>query len=287
MDDSGIALACVERTSEGKPRLGPCAFQSETTDVTRLGLDDSPVSSVLPAGEYQLLLVESPDVPAEEINAAVRWRVKDLLDFDLDDAVIEVFEMPEQSNRGQKPMLYVVAARRASVQRQVELLDNAGLGLDVIDIPELCIRNVAALLPQDAHGVAFLHIAEDHGILTITQQGVLYVIRHIEIGRRSFDEAEQLYGGHSELLSGISLEVQRSLDYYESHYDRKPITDLVLGPGPEFAALPSFLSEQLGLNVHLLDLGELFEMTTPVPADQQASCLLAVGAAMRAEAVAA
>jgi len=170
---------------------------------------------------------------------------------------------------------------------RVELLDNAGLSLDVIDIPELCIRNVAALLPQDAHGVAFLHIAEDHGILTITQQGVLYVIRHIEIGRRSFDEAEQLYGGQSELLSGISLEVQRSLDYYESHYDRKPITDLVLGPGPEFASLPSFLREQLGLNVHLLDLGELFEMSTPVPADQQASCLLAVGAAMRAEAVAA
>lgn len=296
LDDSGLALACVERTSEGRTRLERCAFQSGTgnadwrqsavADIARLGLDESPVSSVMPAGNYQLLLVETPDVPAEEVSAAVRWRVKDLLDFNLDEAVIEVFDMPEQSNRGQKPMVHVVATRRTSVQQQVELADAAGLPLDVIDIPELCIRNVAALLPQDAEGVAFLHLAEDDGILTVTQQGILYVIRRIEIGRRSFRDVEDLYGGHTELLSGISLEVQRSLDYYESHYDRKPITDLVLGPGPELGSLPGFLREELGLNVHVLDLGELFEMATPIPADEQASCLLAVGAAMRAEAAA-
>ena len=241
----------------------------------------------MPAGQYQLLLVEAPDVPAEEVGAAVRWRIKDLLDFNLDDAVIEVFDMPEQSNRGQKPMVHVVATRRSSVQQQVELLEGAGLALDVIDIPELGIRNIAALLPQDADGVAFLHLAEDDGILTVTQQGILYVIRRIEIGRRSFREVEDLYGGHTELLSEISLEVQRSLDYYESHYDRKPIADLVLGPGLELGSLPDSLREQLGLNVHVLDLGELFDMPAPVPADEQGSCLFAVGAAMRAEAAAA
>lgn len=235
----------------------------------------------------QLLLVELPNVPAEEIKAAVRWQIKDLLDFPVDEAVIELFDMPEKSNSGKALMAYAIATRRSTLQQHIDRIHEAGLKLDAIDIPELCVRNITALLPQDADGVALLHFREDRGILTITRQGLLYVTRHIDIGLRALNAASE--GAHSsdDRLSAVVLEVQRSLDYYESHYDRRPITELVLDPLGSLGRLPELLHEQLGLAVSPLDLSKYFELQVDIPTEQQSACLFAIGAALRTEVLAA
>ena len=300
IDNSRIAFACVQREKDGTLRLDAAAFDKDANEeawVHRLAAQmdgiypaRSLVTSVLPGGSYQLLLVEVPKVPADEINSAVRWQTKDLLDFPVDDTVIELFEMPEQSTAGHKSMAYAVATRRISIQEHIELLHGAGFSLDVIDIPELCTRNIATLLPQDADGVAFLHFTESHGILTVTRQGVLYLIRRIDKRRSEISSATTDEFAHTELVSTIVLEVQRSLDYYESHFDRRnrsPLSELVLAPGSHIDGLAESLQEQLGLTVSSLDLNRLFEMRSAVPPQEQGDCLLAVGAALRSEPLAA
>ena len=95
---------------------------------------------------YRLLLVEAPDVPADELRAAVRWRIKDLIDFHIDDAVIDVFEMPPHARGGPQRMMYAVTAKAEVVKREIERIESAGLKLGVVDIPELSLRNIATLL---------------------------------------------------------------------------------------------------------------------------------------------
>src|SRR5580693_1986540 len=63
------------------------------------GLPRMPVSTVLRPEAYQLALIEAPDVPPAELRAAMRWRLKDSIDFRVEDAVIDLFAVPEQ-NRG-------------------------------------------------------------------------------------------------------------------------------------------------------------------------------------------
>ena len=70
--------------------------------LARLPNRRAPTVSVLDPDSYRLLLVEAPDVPADELRAAVRWRVKDLIDFHVDDAVIDVFEMPQHARGGRR-----------------------------------------------------------------------------------------------------------------------------------------------------------------------------------------
>jgi len=60
---------------------------------------------------YQLLPIEAPDVDAAELKAAVRWRIKEFIDFHIDDAAIDVFEMPSQGPRARARTMYVGAAR--------------------------------------------------------------------------------------------------------------------------------------------------------------------------------
>lgn len=253
------------------------------SEAAEMGLGRAPASAVLPAHAYQLQLVELPNVPAEELGSAVRWRIKDLIDYPLEEAVVEVFEMPPHSNAASTRTGYAVVSRNDDVLQQIDLVKQADLRMDVIDIPELCIRNIAVRLPQDKNGVAFMHLVEECGFLTVTRQGVLYLIRRIDTGNRMLAEAAGDEFLLQERIAGIALEVQRSLDYYESHYDCQPITELVLGPGAAIDTLSTALAEQLGLTVSPLRLGDLFRMENDLSTDEQGSCLLAVGAALRSD----
>jgi Tfp pilus assembly PilM family ATPase len=107
------------------------------------------------------------------------------------------------------------------------------------------------------------------------------MIRRIDTGCRQLLAAADDEFTLQELIAGIALEAQRSLDYYESHYDCRPITEVVLGPGAELGGLPDALAEQLGLTVSRLDFAELFRVENELTPEEQGDCFLAIGAALR------
>lgn len=251
-------------------------------------------TTLMDNGDYQLLLVEAPDVQPDELRAAIRWRVKDLVDFHVDDAVIDVFEIPGQG-RGRSRMMYVVAARTNRVKQRIADVEDADLELQSVDIEELALRNLAALSPDDARGTALLWLAQDYGLIIITRGGELYLSRRIETGANELFSAAQLAdpesGDYGALLSGlieqITLEIQRSLDYYDSHFSQPPVKSvLVASTFPESTYLPAALGANLNIPAVALDLGELFpDASLPAP-PMQARCLTAIGAALRKEEVA-
>ena len=292
LDNSRAGLARVHRRNDGSLSLAARVFEAAANDewpdhadshVSGMNLQRTPVSAVLPANAYQLLLVELPNVPTDELLAAVRWRIKDLIDFPLEEAAVELLEMPRYANRGHAPIAYAVVSRRDQIVQQIEMMKSADLQMDVIDIPELCMRNIAVLLPQDEFGVAFLHFSDDCGYLTVTHKGVLHMLRRLESGRNALAKASTEAFALQERVAGIALEVQRSLDYYESHYDRRPISEIILGPGVDLDALPAAMTEALGLTVSRLSFDELFSMEHHMSAEEQGDCLLAVGAALRTD----
>ena len=251
--------------------------------VAGIDLGRAPVSAVLASDAYQLQLVEKPNVPDDELQEAVRWRLQNLIDYPVDEAVVQVFEMPPHANVASPPTAYAVVSPKTEIFGEIERMQRADLRMDVIDLPELCVRNVAISLPQDEDGVAFLHFTEEFGYLTITRRGVLHLLRRIETSRRDFADDESEDSVFQEQVASISLEVQRSLDYYESHYDSQPVSELVIGPDSGLDSLSGAMQEQLGIGVGRLDFGELFEMASDISAEEQGSCLLAIGAALRTE----
>lgn len=292
-DAEHVSLAVVRRTHGQRPRLEHCAVVPhalETTDSAGLAaaaraLDFGRlvVTAALNYEDYQLMLVEAPDVQPGELRAAVRWRLRDALDFHIDDAVLDVFELPAPERRGQAKMMYAVAARSAAVQRCSSLIAPIAPGLDSIDIPELCLRNISALLPQDQAGVALLVLEPRHGQLVLTRQGVLHLARRFDLARVSAEPA--VNGGEAIDAAALALELQRSLDYYESTLGQAPISDLVIAPNsPQATSLAADLGRETNFRVHLLDLSGVLDCREAPSADLQRSCLYAVGAALRHDA---
>lgn len=277
----GGSIAVIERHGAGL-RLRHCARCDVPDDgnwpaalAGLIGDHRAPVNAVAQAESYQLLLVDRPDVPDAELAAAVRWRIRDLIDSPVDESVVDVFDVPAQA-RGSRNMVYAVAMKSASAAQLAAQLRACDAPLASIDIPELCLRNIATTLEQDRFGVAFLSVQGRHGLLTVTRDRKLYVIRQMEIPLGGAGS-----GLEQDAMSAITLELQRSLDYFESHYDQRPIRDVVLAPSPDGIALSAALAGELAVNVSLLDLNELLETSRELTAAEQGDCLLAIGAALR------
>ena len=241
--------------------------------VRAAALPKFPVSTVLNAADYQVVLVEAPDVPPAELRAAMRWRLKDAIDFRVEEAVIDVFAVPSQQRGSQGRRMYAVAARRGAVDLWGTALASLA-AFDVVDVPEMCLRNLASCLPGVAGGIAMLHFGETSATVILVRGPTFYFARQMDLRSTGMD------------TSSIVLELQRSLDYYERHFDQPPITRIALSPGgPRAQVLAQELKRETGFEVTAVDLNSLLNCRSPVDADTQSACLMAVGAALREERV--
>ena len=285
----GVCVVRVERSTGRLPAVTlvdfrPWGDQGQDKVLARVAEDydlkRSRCTTVLDPNEYTLLLTEAPDVPPEELRAAIRWRVKDLIDFHINDATLDVFDVPGDKAAGRARPMYAVAARTAAIQRRVDLLDAAGINLDVIDIPEMAQRNLAALLPEEAKGVVLLSFTPANGLITISRQTEIFLSRNIDIGLDMLTQLSDTAG----LFDRIVLEVQRSLDYYDSHFRQSPINTLALAPMPmEVPGLTEYLRTNLNVEVLTMDLTQLMECDAELSPAMQPVCLGALGAALRQE----
>jgi len=283
-----LAVAVVRR-DRGAPVLERCELlpmpsssgsNAAAAVIRAAGLPRVPVSTVLRYGDYQLVLVEAPDVPPAELRAAMRWRLKETIDFRVEDAVIDVFDVPAQNRGGPGHMMYAVAAQRSAVERHSGALTEVPT-FDVIDIPELCLRNLATLLPAAASGVALLHLGEKKATVILVRGSTFYFSRQVDLQAALPTAADNDPAARLDVGS-IVLELQRSLDYYERHFDQPPITRIAVSPsGQRASLLAADLGRETGFEVETLDLAALLRCETSIEAVIHPGCLLAVGAALR------
>lgn len=246
---------------------------------------------VLGPHQFSFVLTETPEVQDQELVNAMRWKTKELLDVEMDEAVIDCLPIPGQKQRGRQPMAYVIAADIDVLKSYANMIENSDLELRSIDIPAMVQRNIASLLPEDKHGVAVLNLYKQTGLLTLTRNGDVYLARDLEVGYAHFanevdqDAGMQLEGlppATQSTLDAIVLEVQRSIDYYERYFAQPPIHSLVIIPPPqEVSGMVEYIASQLGLQVRELDLNVLLGLSEKISRSQQSQCMPAIGAALR------
>ena len=255
--------------------------------VRERNLKNIPCTGLLRAGDYSLVLVDSPDVPPSEIRSAMRWQIRELIDFHIDDAVIDVFDLPERDGHSARRM-YAVAARRERVLQLISLMNLSGLNLQSIDIPELALRNIAARLPEDAGGVALIALDRQQGLMTVTRQDALYFSRRVDCNTERLlaaSEGEELTPALESLLDGLTIEIQRSLDFYERHFSQSSVAGIVISPVPGVTdKVCAYLQAQLGIPTRWLDVAA--QCRAPVPDAVLVEGIGVLGGALREEQIA-
>lgn len=291
-DTDAIRLAHVERPAQGKPRVDRWGIVAQTqADGAELQqaakeheLDRYRCATLLHPAEYQLLMVDAPSVPREELKAAIRWRIKDLLDYHIDDATMDVLDIPvDKDAAGKSHYMYAVAARNEIVKGQIAQFERANIALQVIDIPETAQRNIAQLYETANRGIGMLTFDAAGGLFTLSFEGELYLARRLDISWSQLVGAPE--SQRQAYFERISVEMQRSLDHFERQYRDITLSELLLGPMPEDIGLLAFLSSQLYLPLRQIDLADAMEFVGgEMGVDKQWQLLHVLGAALRAEA---
>lgn len=262
-------LPYAEQTSAGqqlKHWVSACQLEGATCHI------------VLGAEQYQILLVEPPEVPKEELRSAIRWRLKDLISIPLEQAVVDVFDLPEDGTRAKKKMVYVVVAQEQKVKHAIALAQEAGLRLQSIDIGELALRNLAdALVSEEAskRGIAVARIRSGAGSFYIYRQGDMYLSRSFTL---------DYPGGLLDDLpeENLALELQRSVDYYERQMGQAPPSTIyVCGENISADKLGAVLKASLAVQIQILEPAAVLEIDGTLDSALAQKCLAAMGAAMR------
>lgn len=297
----GMSIASIRFNLGHKSMLNACEFipwdsaksqqRSLQAQAKKYGLLRKPCTTLLAIGDYSVLSVEAPDVPHNELKQAIRWQIKDLIDFHIDDAVLDVFDAPASGADGRQRNLYVVVTRASTVQQRIKAMQEVDINLTTIDVPELVLRNITAQLPEDAQGVAMVYLEQDRGLLVLTRNKTLYLARVLDMGYQDLQQAKMQSTNYQDetvelnpVYDRLVLELQRSMDYYDRYFVQAPISSVVFAPTPvEIPGLTQYVSSSLGVAARNLDLNEIINSDKPIEYQQQADCLLAIAAAMRVE----
>lgn len=246
---------------------------------------------VLTAKEYELLLLESPPVEDSELLDAAMWRVKDLIKDPIEEMAVDVMRLPTDAYRGRQNMIYAAVSKKALIKSHLRFIKRCELIPAVIDIPEMAMRNLVSLIPDaDVGSVATIGLRRSSGEMVIYSHDAMYLTRQIEMGIKQFqsDDPSGLSLDNGVILERLTLDIQRSLDYYESQVGKgivkriyfMPITDESLHIVDDVQSLVQTTIEPFSI---YNSVNILFDKTlTP---REQAYCLPVIGSAICMEEV--
>lgn len=239
---------------------------------------------LLERGQYQLMAADAPaELPEAEWRDALRWQLKDQVEFDVADAAVDLLRVPSGTQHRQ-PLLAVLSPR-ALLRPQVAQLEAAQFRLVAIDIPETALRNLCGRCEPAGRAQALLSFGSGQGQLVITFGGELMSSRQIDVPAESLRADDD--GKREAAIDRVSLEVQRTLDSYDRLHHQHPLARLLVVPGPGMAALTEHLRQFVPVPLEPFDLEAVID-TQSQPALQGAAAapwLLALGTALREEAV--
>ena len=286
----GELATVLGEAGNGKPRLHQYAVRAVDDGATGLQraardlhMTRYQCATLLEPGDYQIVVVDAPNVPANELKTAMRWRVKDLIDLHIDDVTLDVLDIPALKDAPTRNhTMYAVAGRNEAIQSLIKRFEEVEVPLSVIDIPETAQRNIAALYEEPGRALALLYFDQTSGLLTINYQGELYFTRRFDV------PFEELNAGNTEqreeARSRVVVELQRSLDAFERQFRSLAVSKLLLGPEPSPSGLKEFLAEGSGLPTQMVDLNEVIDISGgPLDARVQWRLFHLIGASLRYE----
>jgi MSHA biogenesis protein MshI len=240
-----IEITLAKLIQEKKLRLAKCIY-------------------VLPVTEYQLLLVNKPDTPDEELKTSIRWVIKDFIEQSIDTLTVDYFLLPK--NADQKQKLYVASAETEKIKKINQLIRHAGLTLKQITIPELALLNLCNPMEGTNDCIAFLLRTPQKTFIMIMENQNIHLIRTL----KSTNETE------------LCEEINRTFDYYHLQLQHSAPQKLILDPSfIESENLIKKLSTELKLPVESIDLNKAVNAIPPIEKAEQSRYLSLIGAGLK------
>jgi MSHA biogenesis protein MshI len=178
---------------------------------------------------YQTYLTDSPNVLKKELPEALKWQLKDQLDFPVDEVLISYYKPhhPDPENN----QVVAVSVEKKLIDTIVLMTKEIGLELNAIEVEELTIGHM--LIPHLAKDKIVGYVGENRSglVFNFYQSNKLVFSRYKKGTYLPINQEQEhefsLESQSQEQEDAFLLETQRTLDYVISQLFRKPV-DLIL-----------------------------------------------------------
>lgn len=244
--------------------------------VAKAGIKSTEAAIAVCGRELIIKKVQIPEVPAKEVNDVVMLEAEHHIPFAID----EVFIDHQTVSRHDGVMdLILVAVKKSKVTEYMSVVEEAGLAPSIVDVDGFALGNQFELnYPDERHeAVALIDIGAAIMKTNVLRGGATIFARDIPFGGNNytqaiaqrlnltFEQAEAAKLGKDigvkwetvvpplEAVSReLSLEVQRTFDYFASTAESERIGKIVLAGGcAQLPGLNEYLSSNWGIPVEL------------------------------------
>lgn len=282
----GIAVVFVSNSY--KPEITICEFQPYqnphrdqldydrlkeylATLVSKHNLKKSHCNWVLHPSFYQLTLVNAPNVPSSEYKQAMRWQMKDIINYPLEDMTVDIFH-PNEPDKNLKK-IYVVAAQNSFLQKVVDIIQDCDLYPVAIDIREFAIRNLFTSIttPNDTTGI--FNIFNDICLMVLVKQHTIQFVRRIPISLKNLT-----IGNYDDLIT----EIQRSFSYCQTELNQEIPKKFFMLPKIDYDQdITQKIANNLNKEISVLNPQHIIAFTTQTTQQTATDCWAAIGGALR------
>jgi type IV pilus assembly protein PilM len=272
----GIVPLPADAITDGTIKDPAAVVDAVKEAVVKAGVRTRDAAVAVCGRELIIKKVQIPEVPPKELHDAVQLEAEHHIPFAIDDVFIDYHALAAHNGTMD---LILVAVKKSKVLDHLMVVEEAGLQPAVVDVDGFALSNQHELNhPDDAAGaVALIDIGASVMKTNVMKGGATLFARDIPFGGALYTHAiaqrlgvpleqaeaaklakdaavrwESLVPALEEVSRELSLEIQRTFDYFASTAESEPIGKIVLAGGCALLpGLTEYLSSMWGIPVEV------------------------------------
>jgi type IV pilus assembly protein PilM len=160
--------------------------------VQSVGLKNKRVVAAVGGHDVIIKRIQMDRMSMEDAREVIRWEAEQHVPFDMENVQLD-FQILDPDGDGAQMSVLLVAAKRELIDNRLNLLSDAGLQPEVIDVEAFALHNAfEQSYPGGLDGlVALVNVGHETTNLNLLQDAVPVLVRDVPFGSRKVREALQ------------------------------------------------------------------------------------------------
>ena len=225
--------------------------------------------------------ISLPRSTREELSQNIEVEAEQFIPFDISEVNVDFMILGEEEGQDEQMEVILVAAKKDVIETYMDLLMEAGLTPNIIDVDVFALENAFThSYPKHTGTVALIDIGANKVNINIIKEGISLFTKDAAMGgaRITQDIQDTFEEMEYETAEGIKLggaeapeagtveeivaraaenwtaEAQRAMEFLESSYAGEKVEEVFLSGGScRIQGLDSFFQKELGVPVYILD----------------------------------
>ena len=202
---------------------------------------------IIPPDKVESVQIDMTELPVADVQASLPWKLKDLVSIPPQDMICDYIEMDIQP-LGQQPKAQIMATSRQYIESIIAPFHQHKVAIAGITTEQFVLARMQSI--ENAAQLIYVQHRDMAGILLILKnQKICFArkIRGTDAVINMTPEQVKEYGADM-----IAIEIQRSIDYYESQLKQPPIKDVLIAfPGDNEDLIQDILNVNLPVKTSL------------------------------------